>query len=388
MVNRTRRNLVIGTVSALFAVLALGAPFTVPATSATPAATTKADLPNIGHVFVIMLENKSYVETFGSQAVPDSYLGKSMPEQGALIRDYYGTSHFSFSNYATLVSGQPPNAYNQSDCAYYREFESTQIDQDGIAHGIGCVYPSPIKSVADQLKGAGKTWKAYAESMDAYQGPGLTKGPGCRHPKLNTYDPTYSDNYDYVTRHVPFLYFHTTIDSPDCRSKVVDYTNFAGDLAKEETTPNFSFIVPNTCSDGHQSTCVDGSPGGLTAINKYLSTAVPMITESPAFKKDGLLLVLFDEAEFDGPDEASSACCDTPLGPNTGSLGGPLPGPGGGRTGAIAISPFIKPGTVVTTPYNHYSTLRTVEDIFGLPYLGYAARNNVSSFGPDVFTNK
>jgi hypothetical protein len=35
--------------------------------------------------------------------------------------------------------------------------------------------------------------------------------------------------------------------------------------------------------------------------------------------------------------------------------------------------------------YNHYSLLRTVEDIFGLPYLGDAAMPQVRSFGPDVF---
>ena len=204
MVNRKWRNGAVGVFVAIAAVLTFAAPLTV---SAAPAAPTKPDLPNIGHVFIIMLENKSYAETFGSQASPDSYLGKSMPTQGALLSDYYGTSHFSFSNYATLVSGQPPNAYNQTDCTYYRDFEATEIDQEGIARGIGCVYPKSVPSVADQLQASGKTWKAYAESMDAYNGPDLTKGPGCRRPKPNAYDPTYSDKYDYATRHVPFLYF-------------------------------------------------------------------------------------------------------------------------------------------------------------------------------------
>ena len=66
----------------------------------------------------------------------------------------------------------------------------------------------------------------------------------------------------------------------------------------------------------------------------------------------------------------------------------PLPGrtgPGGGRTGAVLLSPLIRPGTVSTVPYNHYSLLRTIEDIFGLPHLGDAAMPQVRSFGPDVF---
>ena len=38
--------------------------------------------------------------------------------------------------------------------------------------------------------------------------------------------------------------------------------------------------------------------------------------------------------------------------------------PGGGDTGTVLISPLIKPGTVSSTYYNHYSTLRTMEDLF------------------------
>jgi phosphatidylinositol-3-phosphatase len=60
-------------------------------------------------------------------------------------------------------------------------------------------------------------------------------------------------------------------------------------------------------------------------------------------------------------------------------------GSGGGRTGAILLSPLIRPGTVSTVDYNHYSLLRTIEDIFGLPHLGDAAMPQVKSFGPDVF---
>ena len=55
-------------------------------------------------------------------------------------------------------------------------------------------------------------------------------------------------------------------------------------------------------------------------------------------------------------------------------------GPGGGHTGAVLLSPFIKHGTVDDTPYNHYDYLHTIEDIFGLPYLGYAGQAQVRRF--------
>jgi phosphatidylinositol-3-phosphatase len=49
------------------------------------------------------------------------------------------------------------------------------------------------------------------------------------------------------------------------------------------------------------------------------------------------------------------------------------------------MSPFIKPGTVSDVPYNHYSMLRSVEDLFGLGHLGYAGEKGLASFGPDVY---
>jgi hypothetical protein len=65
--------------------------------------------------------------------------------------------------------------------------------------------------------------------------------------------------------------------------------------------------------------------------------------------------------------------------------GGPDNGPGGGRTGTVVISPFVQPGTVNDTPYNHYSFLRSMEDIFGLEHLGFAAADGLVAFGNDVF---
>jgi hypothetical protein len=63
-------------------------------------------------------------------------------------------------------------------------------------------------------------------------------------------------------------------------------------------------------------------------------------------------------------------------------------GPGGGDTGAVLLSPCIKPGTVSHMPYNHYTLLRSVEDIFRLAHLGYAGLSGERSLGSDVFTRR
>ena len=150
------------------------------------------------------------------------------------------------------------------------------------------------------------------------------------------------------------------------------------DLGDAAGTPNFAYIVPNLCHDGHDAPCKNGEPGGLISADAFLRRWVPRILASPAFKQDGLLVVTFDE----GTD--GDACCgEQPL------PGGPVPGqfgPGGGRIGAVLLSPFIQPGTVSTQTYNHYSFLRSIENLFGLGYLGYAAAPQLHTFGSDVYT--
>ena len=108
---------------------------------------------------------------------------------------------------------------------------------------------------------------------------------------------------------------------------------------------------------------------------------MPRITASPAFRRDGVLVITFDEAGSD-----STACCNEQPGPNTPAPGGQSAGPGGGRTGAVLLSPLIRPGTTTSVQYNYYSLLRSIEDAFGLAHLGYAAAPGLRSFGTDVFT--
>jgi hypothetical protein len=107
---------------------------------------------------------------------------------------------------------------------------------------------------------------------------------------------------------------------------------------------------------------------------------VPRILASRAYRKNGLLIVTFDEADTSAATGAD-ACCGEGPGPNS-----PLPGItglGGGRIGAVLVSRFITPGSLNSTPYNHYSLLRTIEDLFGLTPLGYA--KTARGFGHDVF---
>ena len=345
-----------------------------------------ASLPKVGHVFVVFLENENADVTFGPDS-PAPYLSQTLPAKGAFIPEYYAVTHLSLGNYTAFVSGQGANIENQADCQFFTDFIGPGVfDPNGQALGQGCVYPSNVQTVADQLQERGYTWKGYMEDMgnDPARESGL-----CGHPPLNGRDNTQSATAEdqYAARHNPFVYFHSIIDDNYyCEQHDVPLSQLPGDLEKTSTTPNYTFITPDLCNDGHDDQCADGGPGGMPAADAWLRTWVPRITNSSAFKRDGLLLVTFDEAEAEGGTADASACCNQAQFPNTPNNGGPAPGMGGGRVGAVALSPFIKAGTVTNTPYNHFSALRTVERLFNLPYLGYAASPDPGTFGPDVFT--
>jgi hypothetical protein len=343
-------------------------------------AASPSRFPPIRHVFIIMLENESYPVTFGPQSIAP-YLARELPKQGALLPNYYGIGHYSLDNYLAMISGQAPNPETQADCPTFSEFVPTakKLDANGQLPGTGCVYPKSVDTLANQLTHAGFTWKAYMEDMG--KDP-ARESATCAHPTIGAPDITEhaTPQDQYATKHNPFVYFHKIIDDKKyCDSRVVNLDHLQSDLAKLDSTPNLVYITPSLCHDGHDAPCKNGEPGGLISADAFLRTWVPRITGAPAFKKDGLLIITFDEG-----NDGSACCNEKPL------PGGPQPGgkigPGGGQIGAVLLSPYIAPGTQSTTNYNHYSLLRTLEDLFGLSHLGYAQDDKLNTFGNDVFT--
>ncbi len=383
----------------------------------------------IKHVFVITLENKNYDDTFGT-STQDPYLTGTLKPMGAHLTQYYGTGHVSLDNYISMISGQPSAPDTESDCVTYNDFVQTGTTADGIAIGNGCVYPASVKTLPDQLKAKGLSWKGYMEDMG---NDPTREASTCGHPAIGAVDKTQSPQApsaaipagdQYAARHNPFVYFHSIIDSPDCASNVVALSKLESDLASISTTANFTFITPNLCNDGHDGDgtgaagkgCVNGAPGGLASADQFLRTWVPKILASPAYKQDGLIIINFDESTTASivptTDPATGkttvkvtfkgeTCCNQQMGPNikrpsvvTYPVSAKMEyqliteGFGGDRVGAVLISPFIKPGTVSNTPYNHYSLLKSLEDIFQTgAYLGYANQPGLVAFGSDIFGN-
>ncbi len=344
-----------------------------------------------GHVWVVLLENKDESVTYSSGG--PAYLNGTVVPAGAFLPNYYAVGHASLDNYISLISGQAPNPLTTSDCPVFLNFTNVSTAVYGQANGEGCVFPANVPNIADQFRAANIPWKSYDEDM----GNDPTRETAtCGHPALNAEDNTEDAEAaanghpadQYATRHNPFMYFHSVIDDQAyCDEHVVNANELPNDLASVATTPNFSFYTPNLCNDGHDSGCAgparDGSTNGnYDGINGEMQYLVPLITGSPAFKKDGLLIVIFDEADTSD----TSSCCGElpgPLDPDPGEEGGT----GGGQVGAVLLSPFIKPGTNSASAYNHYALLASIEDIFGFSHIGYATQTFTNSIPTDPTIN-
>jgi phosphatidylinositol-3-phosphatase len=360
----------------------------------------------IQHVFVIVLENEGFDVTFGPNSKAP-FLSKTLTSQGVLLNQYFGTGHVSLDNYIAMLSGQAATPDTRNDCQVYADFTLTGTTSDGQAIGSGCVYPSSVKTLPDQLDAVGKTWRGYMEDMG---NDPAREAASCGHPALNTKDLTQVAEApsasvplgdQYATRHNPFVYFHSIIDSADCGEKVVNLTKLPQDLRSEDSTPNFVFITPNLCNDGHDAPCKNGQPGGLVSADAFLQKWIPLIQASRAYQRDGLIVITFDEGGLSvGPNPNAPGilvsapgqfCCNEQPGPNLAPFpqsANIAPGValafqsyGGDRTRAVLLSPFVKPGTTSETPFNHYSLLKSLENIFDTDgYLGYAAAPGLVPF--------
>jgi hypothetical protein len=343
----------------------------------------------VKHVWLIILENKSYDATF-TGLNQNSYLWKTLPSQGVELTNYYGTGHSSMDNYMSLVSGQAPEEDTQSDCSV----ENTNFGSDATivsnkkspnygqvasaANGSqpsganapnganGCTYPLDTPTLFNQLDAAGQTWKGYAQDLGDQPGreDAVCGGPGSSSNNPTT-NPTFlsataahplptgvtsftgaQPNDQYVAKHFPLPWFESNtgrvnangtttaaLTKPaqggtDCDANHIANLDSASkglfkDLQKESTTPAFSWITPNNCSDAHDAICqgnnlsgsftTSGQPiyqkpvpnpesttptnftGGLYASDLFLEYYIPMIEKSPAFKDGGLIDITFDE---------------------------------------------------------------------------------------------
>jgi hypothetical protein len=344
------------------------APAPTPAPAPAPGpnaeeATKKAPEPApetgpVKHVFVISLSSPGYEQAFGAQSQMP-YLSGTLRPQGVLLDNYAALDAGALPNGIAAISGQPPNPATKAGCPEYEAF-ATAPNSKGVLSGPGCVYPVETQTIADQLTIAQLGWRAYVGGMVDETG----KPTDCVHP-----DPgepsTAAQAGGYAAGQNPFTYFHSLLDLGDCAENDVPLEELEKDLTKVEKTPVYSFIAPTPCEAGTAAQCAPGTVEGAAAADAFLSTWVPKILASPAYRAGGALIVAFSAV-------------------NPASPGGPPPTGEGLRTGALVVSPFARPGATDSAAYDTYSLLRAGEDLLGLEPLGLAAGPKVRSFAPDL----
>lgn len=355
-------------------------------------------LPPINHVFLIVLGEGGFEETFGPTA-QSAYLSKTLPEQGELLSNYYAVAGGGLANEIALLSGQGPTAETAANCPEYADITPGTASVIGEqVEGNGCVYPASTLTLPGQLVEHKLTWKAYVGGIDSAAAAGQPSS--CRHPALSSLDASHTaqPSDPYLTWSNPLVYFHSIADGPECGERDVGLGQLSTDLENLKSTPTFSYIVPDACHDGSEAPCEQGQPApGLPGAESFLQTVVPEIQKSQAYGGGGLIAITFAQAPQTGPKADPSSCCATPEYPNLKVPEAPpaeaAPGPvkptgGGGRVGMVLISPFISPGSVNETGYyNHFTMLRSVEELFKLPGIGYAAEPAVLPFDETVYNN-
>ncbi|HUA74464.1 MAG TPA: alkaline phosphatase family protein [Solirubrobacteraceae bacterium] len=368
--------------------------------SPQPSSGTASKLPAIKHVFVVMLSDEPYAAVFGPESKAP-YLAHTLEKRGELLARYYAIAHEQLPNGIALLSGQGPTPATAVNCPTYADVTPATAGGEGQTLGEGCVYPATTPTLPGQLEVKHQSWRAYVQGTGEAGGP-----PTCSHPAPGASDPTATVPAGtpgaptgtaaapaapgaYATFRNPFVYFHSLADAPGCAQDDAGIAALDEDLKSAKRTPAFSYIVPDRCHDGSPGPCPGGAPGGLPAADGFLQQIVPKIVASPAYKQGGLLVITVDEAPSGGEFADSSSCCGQPAQfPNmpapTGASAALGPA-GGGQVGALLLSPYVKGGTITQEQYDHFSLLRTIEDLFGLKHLGYAGAAKVPALAPSLF---
>jgi len=185
----------------------------------------------------------------------------------------------------------------------------------GDTHGISdddapSAHPLAVDNLFRQVRAAGGTERSFQEGMPSNCDLG-SSGP-------------------YAVKHNPAAYYTGPGDREACRQDNVPFNN----NLPPGPLPTFSFVTPNLCHDTHSCSVGQG--------DTWLAKFIPTLMESPEYRQGTTaIFVMWDEDDF-----------------------GPIPN--------IIVSPTTPAGTAVSQSFDHYSLLRTTEELLGVPLLGKA----------------
>ncbi len=296
----------------------------------------------VQHVIMVMLENQSYNQVVGS---PNAPFQTSLASQCGVAPDYFGATHTSSANYLALSAGEYPPA-SPPGCT-------------GVAK---CADASD--NLYNELTAAGLTWNAFEESMPSACDPDSSGVNGTQ--------------FLYKNGHNPAI-FYTDLPASVCQAYDVGVPSltaesgaFWNDL-QNLTLPSFSFVSPDTADDD------DGPASAQSeqAADTWLQNFIGLVQQSSSYQAGNtLVLVAYDEGN--GADKKTGENCtneslDLPV------VNGVSAHQDSCHVPLFVVYPYTPAGDSDPAFFDHYSITKTVDDLFGLPYLANAGAAQTSS---------
>ena len=317
------------------AALALLPMFLVPAGQLSAHATAGLEgVPSFGHVFVIVGENTDLSQLTKKSA---PYQTGFIRQHSAWLTNFWGTSHYSTSNYIGMTSGQflpchqaddPPATCNQNVTNLFGQLTAAQIPWTEWNESM----PAPCYLVN---AGSSKTFNSYKVKHNPAVYYADTEGAGgVWGSTLNGLQGTSPTCLDNVI---------STGGTGTNDTSALDAALASGNVSR------FNYIIPNQCEDAHDN--CGPTNNRVLQYDQFLQREVPKILNSPAFTGDpnAVLIVTYDEGNGAGPNNADQQ----------------PPGFGGGNIAFAVMGPLVHVGTY-TGLHNQYGLLRTLEDGFGI----------------------
>jgi len=296
-----------------------------------------------GSVFVIAMENHNLTQhvptnspqqILGNPAAP--YLNSLMtPGNPNAIQTSWAMHYF---NAGVGVHPSEPNyvwAEAGSDFGVHTDADPRDAN--------GNTFYDRSNHLTGQFNAAGISWKNYEEDVQLSLSP-TNSASGTNGPVNPYYGTT---QYNYAVKHNPMAFFADT-----ATQNVYPLSQLFLDLATH-TVGKYNWITPNQYNDAHSSLSggftyqgvnYTGDQSAIAVGDNFLSQVVPQIMATPEYQDNGMIIIWWDETEK-GDDTNHT-----------------IP--------EIVISPLAKGNAYASSvEMNHSSDIKTMEEIFGLPFL-------------------
>ncbi len=382
----------------------------------------KNSIPELNHVFVIMMENHGYSQILDN---PNAPFINRYAKDANLATNYYAIAHPSLTNYLEVVGGSNFGVLSDNNPDWHNSNCMTNL-ATGIAAtdtpptgnicpitGTGTDAATPAidftnetqgppgdinldgtasipasnkivgMTIADQLVANHLSWKAYEEGLPPQGADGV-----------NTSDGFYSNLTDFSTitpvlnppltsgdivslfaaKHDPFSYFKSVQEGKNKKNSLSNVVDFVGsnglyaDLSSGNV-PSYSFIAPNQCNDQHGrgnagpfcnfDPSDEGTQGGLN----------PALIYRGDVSVQNIVNAIHASPVWKQGKNAIVVLWDEndySQAPNT------------NQVMTIVDTNYGAHGVKSNTFYTHFSLLKTIEAGFDLPCLNHACDANVN----------